>query len=479
MRHPRHGKPVVTPPLVVSDTTLDPEIMKKRAETIEWASGKKYEPAHDRHQLWPPACNEGDVAFLLDADNFSEHDHAELMKPKTASKHAYLPVKATAHPVIILKRISPQSQYVLITPISAYSSSKENNYRPPWKQECHKWKAPWDFRSFFPCARYEEKDFLGNTRAHEYLYLDGGRRMPKPEASWLHIQSVYVVPLTVIGNFTKSREVLRVDPTSLAMLRRDMAQGCNTWKESLSRLVEMDKKAGVPVPPDTLVGIVNIAYKEAKSWRRDSGAGVQSDSSDDGSSRAASPVEHKPPTGAVQVVGPPASPPARTPANPNSYAARARRGASTSSSSTTSPRATFAAPAQPAASTQPAAAGATTHRPNNSRPSTPRPNTPARSNPGWPNTPRRPNNQGRPPRWEQPAPTYQQGVSLEAYLTSPRPQRCSPKKGGRAAQQASAAKGKKREKEEDKGHFELVKKPGTYTIPHRRGQGAGQSSGRK
>ncbi|KAK0715532.1 hypothetical protein B0H67DRAFT_464162, partial [Lasiosphaeris hirsuta] len=181
---------------------------------------------------------EGDIAFLLSSDVFTSEEQKQLLTPKPGYKYGYVPPLATGHPVIVLKRLSPESQYILVTPISAYSWGKENKFDPPWEQLAHRWKAPSDFRSFFPCQRYQGANASdgGIPRAHEYLYLEGNKRMPKRNASWLHIQSVYVVPLTVMGHFTKSRELLRVDKESFNTLREHMAKDCKAWKESLSRL---------------------------------------------------------------------------------------------------------------------------------------------------------------------------------------------------------------------------------------------------
>ncbi|KAK3687742.1 hypothetical protein B0T22DRAFT_350506, partial [Podospora appendiculata] len=171
---------------------------------------------------------EGDIAFLKPDDSFTEEEHRELIQAKPGHKHGYIPARACGHPVIVLHRMSENSTHILITPVSAYSSGEENNYLPPWRQEYHKWKTPDDFRSFFGCERSSER--------YPYLYLEDGQSMPKPKASWLYIQSVWCVPLTVIGRFTKTRELLRVRNDSLVNLRQQMAEKAKRWRECLADL---------------------------------------------------------------------------------------------------------------------------------------------------------------------------------------------------------------------------------------------------
>ncbi|KAK3378722.1 hypothetical protein B0T24DRAFT_568271 [Lasiosphaeria ovina] len=186
-------------------------------------------------QRRPDNWKEGDVAFLLPASSFSAEDHNNLIAG------GYMAEKATGHPVIILKRISGQSTHVLVTPVSAYSSGDFNNFLPPWRQIYHSRKNPRDFRSFDGCER--------SNRDYPPLFLEGGMAMPKPQASWVNIQSVWSVPLTVIGRFHKSRDHLRVRHDSLDSLRAHMAQRCALWCESNRRLVAAEPRPAHPFSP--------------------------------------------------------------------------------------------------------------------------------------------------------------------------------------------------------------------------------------
>ncbi|KAK0641715.1 hypothetical protein B0T16DRAFT_516132 [Cercophora newfieldiana] len=151
----------------------------------------------------------GDIAFLKHSDAFTEGEVRVLLEPKKGDREGYLPQKATGHPVIILERLSAQSTHVLITPVSAYSSSADNNYCPPWQQWAHRHKYPDYFRSFEGCERYDP--------VVPHLRLLPGQRMPKPKTSWVYAQSIFCVPLSVIGHFTKSPVLpcLRMCPDSL------------------------------------------------------------------------------------------------------------------------------------------------------------------------------------------------------------------------------------------------------------------------
>lgn len=72
------------------------------------------------------------------------------------------------------------------------------------------------------------------------------------------VQSVWVVPLTVVGRFTKSRDLLRVRQDSLDNLRGHMEAKCRRWAEVTADLVASEPNAG--------------ASKTARaSWRASSG----------------------------------------------------------------------------------------------------------------------------------------------------------------------------------------------------------------
>ncbi|KAK0702070.1 hypothetical protein B0T26DRAFT_866153 [Lasiosphaeria miniovina] len=200
-----------------------------------WRHSPRGEHAGRFDQRRPDNWKEGDVAFLLPASSFSAEDHNNLIAG------GYMAEKATGHPVIILKRISGQSTHILVTPVSAYSSGDFNNFLPPWRQICHSRKKPRDFRSFDGCER--------SNSDYPPLFLEGGMSMPKPQASWVNIQSVWSVPLTVIGRFHKSRDHLRVRHASLDSLRAHMARRCALWCESNRRLVAAEPRPAHPFSP--------------------------------------------------------------------------------------------------------------------------------------------------------------------------------------------------------------------------------------
>ncbi|KAL2018234.1 hypothetical protein VTK56DRAFT_1141 [Thermocarpiscus australiensis] len=178
---------------------------------------------------------EGDIAFLRPSGEFSSSDYDALIRSR------YIPAKATGHPVIILRRLSEHSTHVLITPVSAYSSGPFNHYLPPWKQVHHAPKHPRDFRGFHG-SELPNDEFPA-------LFLEEGQSMPKPRTSWLYIQSLWVVPLSVITRFTKSRELLRVRADSLDDLRRDMARRCKSWDKGVRDLSTAEPRrpeSGVP-----------------------------------------------------------------------------------------------------------------------------------------------------------------------------------------------------------------------------------------
>ncbi|KAK4233997.1 hypothetical protein C8A03DRAFT_19029 [Achaetomium macrosporum] len=171
---------------------------------------------------------EGDIAFLMPSAEFSSADYDALIRPSPGAQYGYVPPKATGHPVISVRRLSERSTHVLITPVSAYSSGPANDYLAPWKQVYHSRKNPRDFRAFHGSERPSDE--------FPPLFLEKGAAIPKPRTSWVHIQSLWVVPLTVLKRFTKSRQLLRVRADSLDDLRRHMARGCKSWRKAVRDL---------------------------------------------------------------------------------------------------------------------------------------------------------------------------------------------------------------------------------------------------
>ncbi|KAK5654282.1 hypothetical protein OQA88_7459 [Cercophora sp. LCS_1] len=212
--------------------------------------------AHGKSARWVDYCNhtwaEGDIAFLRHEDEFSEEEYRELRAPTPGNPRGYVHAGATGHPVIVVSRPSPTSTHVAITPVSAYSSSADNNFLAPWKQWCHRFKNPLDFRSF-------EGTELAPSTPYRSLTLLDDKSMPKPEASWVYLQSVWVVPVTVLKGFTKSRQgLLRVSPDSMKSLRESMGRRCRTWTDVTRRLAPAPAKPKVTVPTGAANGTPSL-----------------------------------------------------------------------------------------------------------------------------------------------------------------------------------------------------------------------------
>ncbi|KAK4464707.1 hypothetical protein QBC42DRAFT_151637, partial [Cladorrhinum samala] len=178
---------------------------------------------------------EGDIAYLRPSAEYDQKEYDELIQARPGQRYGHLPPKAAGHPVIILRRLSPTSSHVLVTPVSAYSSGPYNDFLAPWKQPCHRRKRPADFRSFEGSEQYRCSLNLPTIRLR-----DGGA-MPKPRTSWVNIQSAFVVPLSVIGTFIKSHRHLQLDGASLQELRSDMSARCTTWKQVSAMLLSHEK----------------------------------------------------------------------------------------------------------------------------------------------------------------------------------------------------------------------------------------------
>ncbi|KAK4034753.1 hypothetical protein C8A01DRAFT_18512 [Parachaetomium inaequale] len=177
-----------------------------------------------------PRWREGDIAFLRHERDFSCQERAELLR-------GYIPELATNHPVIVLRRLSERSTHVLITTVSAYASER-NQGLPPWRQRYHQEKRALDFRSFEGTERVSDH--------YPPLFLQPGQAMPKPQTSWVHIQSVWAVPITVLKVFTKTRTPLSMRPDSLDELRRHMAAKCRGWRDAQRALAAAERALSGP-----------------------------------------------------------------------------------------------------------------------------------------------------------------------------------------------------------------------------------------
>jgi hypothetical protein len=132
---------------------------------------------------------------------------------------------------VIILDIAPGC--ALITTVSAYSSSAANRFLPPWRQFYHRDKNPEDFRSFLGSDVVSEQ--------YPPLRLRPGDRFPKPQTSWVWVQSAWVVPQHLLGRFTKvpghaHGTKLRMLPESLENLCGHMAAVCLAWPDCQSRL---------------------------------------------------------------------------------------------------------------------------------------------------------------------------------------------------------------------------------------------------
>ncbi|OTA90535.1 hypothetical protein M434DRAFT_33515 [Hypoxylon sp. CO27-5] len=158
---------------------------------------------HDQGADW----QNGDIAFLKGTEDFNQADYDALIES------GYLHQGATRHPVIILEH-SKDYKHFLITTVSAYCSSKENDFLPPWKQSIHRKKSQRDFRAF----NGSEKPISRK----DYLELVDGQSFPKFKTSWVYTPVSYVVPSSVLSEFDKTIVRLRMDQMSLKSLLWDM-----------------------------------------------------------------------------------------------------------------------------------------------------------------------------------------------------------------------------------------------------------------
>ncbi|KAK1755579.1 hypothetical protein QBC47DRAFT_300208, partial [Echria macrotheca] len=167
-----------------------------------------------------------DIAWLDKATNFGAAERQELLDAAPGFPRGYLPERATGHPVIVLKRLSGASTHVAITTVSAYSSGPANNNLAPWKQRCHRSKKAFDFRSF-----------AGSESSTNRPLLHLGKGLwGKPQTSWVYIQSVYVVPLSVLSPYHRSNVHLQMAPASLNDLCAHIERDCRTWGDVMARL---------------------------------------------------------------------------------------------------------------------------------------------------------------------------------------------------------------------------------------------------
>ncbi|KAI1440503.1 hypothetical protein F5Y02DRAFT_432185 [Annulohypoxylon stygium] len=171
--------------------------------------GCSYKRTYQQKQQTRFNWKDGEIAFLKDVQEFDLDEYSTLIET------GYLHMKATRHPVIILEHSSDYKHFLVAT-VSAYSSGKENNYLPPWRQYNHKCKHRENFRAF-----------SGSEKPLPYqnhLELADGGCFPKPETSWVYMPATFVVPASVLKEFDKTPTRLRMTQESLRELLYDMAK---------------------------------------------------------------------------------------------------------------------------------------------------------------------------------------------------------------------------------------------------------------
>ncbi|EAQ87563.1 hypothetical protein CHGG_04182 [Chaetomium globosum CBS 148.51] len=218
------------PPSRVS--SCPPHFISETVAAKTWAKAAKYPPPV---AAIPHCWKEGDIAFLRPSKTFSPEELRTLIHRTPEFPRGYIPVRATGHPVIILRRLSQGSTHVLVTTVSAHNSGPENGYLAPWKQACHRHEALANFRSFEGSQRA--------TAEFPPLFLRPGQEMRKPRTSWVHIQSAWVVPVSVLGHFSgvKGAHVVTMTTESLDNLRAHMAARCRVWGACQQRLLAVEK----------------------------------------------------------------------------------------------------------------------------------------------------------------------------------------------------------------------------------------------
>jgi hypothetical protein len=192
---------------------------------------------------------EGEIAFMKPWNLFTQQDTEGLIDT------GYLDAGATGHPVIILRRHSMDSTHVMVTLVSSFGSGRHNNFLAPWRQSKYSWVAPNYIRSFKGSPRYDAQK--------NHLNLKDGRNMPKYTTSWVNIQNVWVVPISVLQNFDKSDVRLCMTTESLADLRRDIS--ANTWD---IKHILADSRLKLKSSPITGARVPNMPLQAPQSVRK-------------------------------------------------------------------------------------------------------------------------------------------------------------------------------------------------------------------
>ncbi|KAK7957905.1 hypothetical protein PG988_012753 [Apiospora saccharicola] len=243
---------------------------------------KDYHNTNDRQR--PPRRSQihwaaGQLAFLTSSERYNDEDYCNLIQSKE------IPPKATNHPCVILRR-DQGSDYCIITPVSAFSASEETNFLPPWKQRFHQKKARQHFRSFRgseSSSSSSDSIASSNDPCSQLLELRDGRTMPKPKASWIYIEHIYVVPVHLLIPFRKPgggwepREPRQLTDDSLAALKKHIAREApDLLKSKLNKMDQFNRNASSSCnKPDApqqcsrsalkLYGMTNQTYKAIRA----------------------------------------------------------------------------------------------------------------------------------------------------------------------------------------------------------------------
>ncbi|KAK6853809.1 hypothetical protein PG995_010621 [Apiospora arundinis] len=194
----------------------------------------------------------GHLAFLTHFETWNQNDTGNLIRSKAIDR------KATNHPCVIIQRF-PDSDHCLITPVSAFNASKETGFLPPWKQPWHSKKKADDFRSFRGSESSSSSssgscsDITTSLPFQQLLELRNGRTMPKPRASWIYIQHIFVVPVHLLIHFKKPglgrksepREPRQLTQASLHNLRAHIQNECSIFQKQINALHQLRREGSL------------------------------------------------------------------------------------------------------------------------------------------------------------------------------------------------------------------------------------------
>lgn len=226
------------------------QVPKKLQQTISSSS-----PEHQQTAIMDARYNKwqgGDIASLMPPRLFSQDHYNALLKPSAGNTRSYLDIEACGHPVLVLLRLSKLSTHALITPISSHGSRANSvsvstgARKLPWDRKSNRHKKPEHYRALCHSPRPNER--------YDSLQLEDGATLPMSHASWIDIQKVWVVPLSLLRPFSIDggpQWLPRLRRDSLIDLRGHMSEECGWWKEHMRRLRAVEPRAGPAAPSIT------------------------------------------------------------------------------------------------------------------------------------------------------------------------------------------------------------------------------------